>query len=684
LWAVWKTNKIFVIVMLFSLSIIIAENMPEALASLNANQLDSDGDGLGDVSDSKSDTEILQDFRQSINSGDINQISLNFQEDAIVVSPDGEFYGKEEIRSYFEFILSDNIQVISLSGPFFDEEGGQIWDFVYTSDSIKELGKTTNKGSLAVKTENNKIKILAFTYDEVEESAPSDEEIILMEFTTDQGIIEVLSFDPYINSLDNPSILPEYVLSAFVASLVGSLIIVGVKTREINVGTSISKSTKIIVLVVIAIAIVSLINNLSDLEIHTYLQNSIMFPFMISIIKSGFLPSVLTAIIFGFAIAILTQKTFSWLKENHRSDNIEEIVTIKIVIPIFLISLSTAIFTYAIIALALPLSFISGYFQWENNPVELLLSLHAQIMKMSVLSLVTIGEVLWIVIGFVLLFFVLIELRKTKFSKLKRIVVVAATSIFFILITIIPIVDSFETISIATKFSLQAAPLVGLVIFSFLTADGYLASIKENIAKIKLGPESHHINIKVKITNSIMLVINSLGLSRGLLLILIPIISLSLPIVSSPVTYGMGTVISPIADYITPSVFGDAEPKLVFMIFFNIVFAGYLLFDISRFFKSFLSELLIDNRLHKLVRKGIGPLTATAFIGILILSLMSTTFSDQEQIKSETQSVLVWTNYVEESPVEPDQETIITQFLIGLVTLISIISFLKLNLRKKI
>lgn len=262
-------------------------------------------------------------------------------------------------------------------------------------------------------------------------------------------------------------------------------------------------------------------------------------------------------------------------------------------------------------------------------------------------------------IPFTFLIFVLYYIRKNRHIRnLSKIMLIAISLILFALLPIPAIVGTFMPYPEYVNNLLSLiGPTIASIIASFVSAGGYVKTIKENLKSIKGKSNNNNTaeiqldkgnrygifnslrSLAIKFLAILHLAINTIGLSRNLFLILVVFSSVGFPISYSLIN---GTFSNAISNYVTNDKGQSLEAaRLVYTS--TVMFVSFFwIYDIVMLLKGFSEEFLdSENVVFLSLRKYSGVLTAICFLSLLVLFSINENLNDFKSNEAH-KSLPIW------------------------------------------
>lgn len=245
----------------------------------------------------------------------------------------------------------------------------------------------------------------------------------------------------------------------------------------------------------------------------------------------------------------------------------------------------------------------------------------------------------WIPIAF--LIFVIHEIRSSHLNMRMK-VALSFLGIIPIVILQTPRELSllFPTSRLDDYLSIFIGPIISVLLLSFLATGGYVNAIRENIGKFKRRPDASEVHLDIpefqslsvskifviKFTSIFFLIINIIGLCRNLFLVTIPFVNYDFPIGLSMIN---GIFINSVSNYAINTIGQSYTGATLVYNSFTMFFSFFWMYDIIMTFKGFREEYLnSENTVYKTIRRIIGPLAATSFLGLIVLFMVNNTLTD--------------------------------------------------------
>jgi hypothetical protein len=454
------------------------------------------------------------------------------------------------------------------------------------------------------------------------------------------------------------------VLCIFVTGATIPFAIVRLTTRRVDVddlkNKSVSKKLTIISLSILFISVSLIVTNPKLVNIILFYLQSLTD----TIQQQGMAEVVLYALILGIIPAILSLIMYKRSKYLTSRLAFNQQLLLKVSIFFFLIM---------IIAVASrPLEdIILGVSAFLKVPNLDVLKVHAGALEdfvndiFQIISLPA-SSSLMIWIPSVFLLFILHYIFKNNDSKRLKVsskgVLIVIGLTFFSILALPNIVGAFIPYEQHLLFFfLLIGPTIASIISSFLTAEGYAKTMKENIDVIKgnsidgknaigvirLQQPQSTINgttnkLKTacaKFLAAIHLGINTIGLSRNLFLIGIIFISVGFPLSYTVINQVFANTV---ADYVTGNHGQSLEAARIVYVSSIILFSFFWIYDIIMLLRGFNEEYLDSkNLIFMALRKYSGLLVAICFLSLMVVLSINSGLMDTRELE-EQKSVPLW------------------------------------------
>jgi ribosomal protein L40E len=586
----------------------------------------------------------VQRFIETLNSQDVEGLSAFFTDFSSLDGLSSTWYGKEQIQEYLKNLVNQNMRIIIVERK--DTVMNSVhWNTEFSSDYLDEMGVDPMEGSINATVMGGKLMILSFNYD----------------FPLLNGIIA---------------------LSAFAVGLILSISVAVFKTKTLSKMIDNRKNLRIIPIIVLFVFIIlTTIGYLNPSNIDAVSQSirrlseaSLSFGFEYFIIISfmiGLIPGLM-----AYKFFKKTEKMMSGLAFSQKI-MLNASVSLFMVI-ILIIILSSILY---IVGLFPGIISIIGNLSQGYDLSLIIMPLQRLLSTISTFVVAMIGSTLsiWLSTSFLL-----IVILKTKSSRLaipKKIILILGGLALFILSAFNYLSIFFPVGQIIHTLQEAITPLSVITLMSFLAAEGYIETIKENLGRLR-HPDIHSDNStnrtikRFSIFGFIKLIIGIVGLLRGLLLITVLFNPSQTSQSFSPINSFFIMNVEPLFS----SIYGiNSYSAVLLMASFALFTSSYFLIDTVMILKGLGKIFLnMNGRVFVVLRKNIGLLITISFIAVVLISMsISTAYDHMTQFFLSFESLPSWVfNQIPWFPMYPTEGenfNFIRSFFTGSVTLLVLV-----------
>jgi len=475
------------------------------------------------------------------------------------------------------------------------------------------------------------------------------------------------------------------IFSIFGATILASVVVAAKITKK-DTKTKLSKKLVVIIFAVLIIsALIVIFNPQFENEMRSFLIS------LTKIVESFGPEAGFYSAIAGLVVGIICFKIFRKTKELVSNFSISQKIVLYCCIAIFVISLMSSAanpFLFVVKSVANASSSENIYEQISPH-INSLLDVIANLFTILILPTISI-MIVWIPTLF--LIFVLSESRGKKIKLGKKAVVILSAIVAFVIFSGWFMYSLYYESSFQENLiGLLIGPIISGAILSFLAAEGYINTIKENLHRLRTGlsPKSNDGKSPKNARRFyavIALIVNFAGISRYLLLLSVPLVYLEFPEFYSITSQGFVEAIS----WYSIDNFGQTkEGAQVVYNSFIVLFSIFWLYDVVMILRGFSDEYLnSDNRIFRFFKDNIGIFSAILFLCIIIIFMsFQTVFIDSSRINEMVSTLPSWVREqtgTQEQSIEPLEEIFLNlSFVWGLSALAGIIYVLKRTVSSK-